>query len=95
MNNFRKHDTGKPRHELLPWDALDPVGHVLAFGAAKYDDDNWRQCTDPGRYIGAALRHIGAHQRGEIEDPESGLPHLAHAACSVLFALSIHGGGGQ
>lgn len=86
---FRKHDAGKVRYELLPWDALDLVGRVLTHGAEKYDDHNWRRCTDPGRFIGAALRHIGAHQRGEFDDPESKLPHLAHAACATLFALVI------
>ena len=39
--------------------------------------------------IGATIRHLTAWRSGERLDPESGLPHLAHAACSVLFMLAI------
>jgi hypothetical protein len=77
-----------PLH-LLPPRALEQVGRVLAFGAAKYGPDNWRR--PPGlarsRYYAATLRHLLAWWRGEDTDPESGLPHLAHAACSVLFLV--------
>lgn len=83
-----KHDSEKLRLDLLPWDALEPVARVLQFGAKKYDDDNWRKVPDQRRrYFAAALRHLSAWKRGEKIDPESGLPHLAHAACCVLFLI--------
>lgn len=86
---FVKHDEGKARLELLPPLALIEVAHVLAHGAAKYGADNWHKCEDTSRYIGAALRHILAHMRGETNDSETGRLHLAHAICGLLFVAEL------
>lgn len=85
-----KHDEGKPDMTLLTMlPALVAVVRVLEYGAQKYGRDNWQRVEDgERRYCAAALRHLLAHAYGERLDPESGLPHLAHAACSVLFALN-------
>lgn len=82
-----KHDQGKVRMDLLPPVALEQVAKVLTFGADKYDDHNWRKGFKYSRLIGAALRHIFSFSRGENLDPETGLPHLAHAACCILFLI--------
>ena len=37
----------------------------------------------------ACLRHINLHRRGEEVDPESGLPHLAHAVACLMFLLEV------
>lgn len=85
-----KADAGKPRWDLLPFAALDDVAKVLEYGARKYAPDNWRKVEGwRWRYLGAALRHLAAFGRGENLDPESQLPHLAHAACCVLFLLEL------
>ena len=85
-----KHDHGKRRWGLMPWAAAGAVVDVLGFGAKKYAPDNWRKVPDArGRYFDAALRHLIAWQQGERLDPESGLSHLAHAACCVLFLLEV------
>jgi len=82
----RKDDKGKPRPELIPPKALLEVAAVLAFGAEKYAADNWRKVPgSEGRYMGAALRHVLAHMSGEKADPETGLSHLSHAICCLLF----------
>lgn len=86
---FVKHDQQKNRLELLPFGALEEVGQVLTFGARKYKDHNWLHCPSRMRYAGAALRHIFAWVRGEDRDPESGLRHLAHATCCLLFLLTL------
>lgn len=83
-----KYDAGKPRMELLPFEALEAVARVMAFGAVKYGDHNWRGGMAWTRLLGAALRHLGAWARGEKADPESGESHLAHAACCILFLLT-------
>lgn len=80
-----KFDAGKPRMELLPMDALIGVAEVLTFGAKKYSDRNWEQGMDWGRFQGALLRHMAAFSQGEDNDPETGLPHLDHAACCILM----------
>ena len=56
------------------------------FGAAKYSEGNWKG-VEPVRYKDAAMRHLVAYMNGEKNDEESGLPHLAHLACCVLFLL--------
>lgn len=84
----RKQDGGKPRLDLLPPRAITEIGKVLEFGARKYAPDNWRKVEGwRWRYSGAALRHLFAWLGGEPNDPESGLHHLAHAGCCVLFLL--------
>lgn len=82
-----KYDSGKPRMELLPTIALEEVAKVLTFGANKYGAWNWAGGIVYSRLIGAALRHIFAWIRGENLDPESGLSHLAHAACCILMII--------
>lgn len=84
---FTKADDGKPPLAILfdTSKALGEVARVMAYGAAKYDRKNWAKCDDPERYISATLRHIAAYQGGEKIDPESGMSHLAHAVCSLLF----------
>lgn len=85
-----KGDAGKLRFDLLPVEGLSAVARVLEYGAKKYGEHNWRHVKRAqARYVAAALRHVFAHVGGEALDPESGEPHLAHAACSILFMLSM------
>jgi hypothetical protein len=84
-----KLDAGKPRTDLLPGDALLDVARVLEFGAKKYAARNWEMGMDWGRLLGAAFRHLWAWSLGEATDPESGLPHLAHASCCVLMLQAL------
>jgi hypothetical protein len=86
----RKFDAGKPDYTLLPWDSVEEIVKVLDFGAKKYARDNWRHVDNAeSRYLAAAFRHMAAHAKGEQNDPETGLPHLAHAGCCILFLLNI------
>lgn len=85
-----KHDTKKPRWTLVPWASVSAIVEVLEYGAQKYAPDNWRKVENGReRYANAALRHIMAWLGGERCDPESGLPHLAHAGCCILFLLDV------
>lgn len=50
--------------------------------------DNWKTVPDgKQRYLDAFLRHGMATASGEKLDPDSGLPHMAHAVCCGLFYL--------
>lgn len=89
-----KADGGKARMDLLPVKPLRAISEVLAFGANKYPDPiardyNWRRGFAFSRIYGAALRHLTAWWDGEDLDPETGLPHLSHAGCDILFLLEF------
>lgn len=61
------------------------VGNVLTYGASKYAANNWMRGMSWSVVFGAILRHLLAWFMGEDNDKESGLPHLHHAACSLMF----------
>jgi len=81
----RKDDQAKPRMDLVSSHALLGLGAVLHYGAEKYDAHNWRGGMEWSRLTGAAMRHLLAFQGGEDIDPESGLPHIDHALCCLMF----------
>lgn len=80
-----KYDENKPRIDLVDPSFLEGLGAVLGFGAEKYAAHNWRNGIDASRLIGAAYRHLGALNKGEDLDPESGLNHAYHLGCCVMF----------
>jgi len=83
-----KFDGDKPRLELLPWDAVEQVAWVLTYGAAKYTEGNWMKVENGlQRYLGSAMRHLSAHQQGEVMDDVT--PHVANAASCCLFILHL------
>lgn len=83
-----KFDTGKPRWDLVQLDCIEEIAKVLTFGAEKYDTNSWQAVEGgEGRYFAALLRHLTAYHHGEVIDHESGLTHLSHAACNIMFLL--------
>lgn len=97
-----KDDTGKIRYDLIPTALEEGVARVLTYGAFQrprengtkgYGKNNWQGVEDAkGRYFSAMRRHIAAYRRGERNDQESGLSHLAHAATNLAFLLSFEEG---
>lgn len=88
-----KLDKGKQRPSLI-FDsmsrALSGVVQVGTFGAAKYSDGGWLEVNNGiDRYRDAQLRHESAIARGELVDPESGLPHDFHRAWNVLAQVEL------
>jgi hypothetical protein len=82
----RKFDGGKLEYGLVPPLALKSLVEVLTFGAQKYERDNWQRVPDSKRrYFDALQRHVWAWKEGEKFDAESGLHHLAHAMCCLMF----------
>lgn len=87
-NVGRKYDQEKNRLDLVEPEFIESVGKVLTFGAQKYEPNNWQGVEDAeDRYYAAAMRHLMAYRRGEKVDSESGLSHLEHLACNVMFLL--------
>ena len=80
-----KYDGDKPTMELLAPEFLVGTATVLAYGKRKYAARNWEAGMRWGRPLGGLLRHITAWMTGEDIDPESGLHHLDHAACCLMF----------
>jgi len=87
---MQKNDSGKDRWDLLPWEEVREIVQVLTHGAQKYSPFGWREVPHGReRYFAALLRHLVAWWQGRDRDPESGLRHLAHAGCCLLFLMSL------
>lgn len=87
-NKGIKQDSKKLRWDLLPYKELGEIAGVLTHGANKYSDYGWQKLPNAKqRYFAAAIRHVTAWWQGEKNDQESGLSHLAHAGCCLLFLM--------
>lgn len=84
-----KNDAMKPRMSLIPQLAKLEVGKVMTYGAEKYSAFNWMDGFPYTIIADAIDRHYPAYLCGEDLDPESGIHHLAHLACSAMMALEI------
>lgn len=89
---------GQKGQKLARLGSLDPkalmeVAKVAGFGEQKYARLNYLKGYDWSLSYDACQRHLHAYWSGEDLDPESGLPHLAHAAwhCLAQLAFLIHG----
>ena len=92
MSNDPKENASQekcPLH-LIPPVFNREVAYVLALGAKKYGEWNWRE-TEGGVkasvYVGAIRRHLDAWWDSEFYDPESGRSHISHiaATCAILL----------
>lgn len=82
----RKDDAGKTRYDLVLPEFEEELAKVLTKGAEHYGANNWQEVEDAeNRYYSALRRHISAWRRGEKIDNDTGLGHLAHAACNLMF----------
>jgi hypothetical protein len=66
---------------------LEGHGYVQAaldYGDDKHGKGTW-QAVPLDKFLGALMRHLGAHLKGEKYDPESGLPHIAHAIANLVL----------
>ena len=73
---------------LIPPHAMEQTAWVHKLGADKYGPWNWRETgVCASTYVNAILRHLNAWRDGEDLDPESGISHLAHVACSANILM--------
>lgn len=79
----------KLRYDLLPTDATAELVKVLTYGSKKYAARNWERGQAWSVCYASCMRHLTAWHAGEDRDPESGLLHLAHAACNLFFLLAF------
>lgn len=73
---------------LIPSHAMKKIAWVHHFGANKYGTYNWRDTgVCASTYVNAIMRHLNAWRDGEDLDPESGISHIAHIACSCNILM--------
>jgi hypothetical protein len=84
----RKDDAGKPAHHLIAPEIQDALAQVLEFGARKYEPRNWEKGMAWSRPFAALMRHMWAWWGGERNDAETGMSHLWHAACCLMFLVA-------
>ncbi len=84
-----KFDQDKTDWAILPFTAIEEIIKVLKFGEGKYARGNFaiNGGLSHTRLINALIRHTISYARGEDNDPETGLSHIAHAGCCVVFLL--------
>jgi len=83
-----RYNGNKPDYSLIPLCTLEDEARVWEHGREKYAAWNWAKGMPWSAVFASLQRHMAAWQRGEANDPESGLPHLAHAMCNLrMLAL--------
>jgi hypothetical protein len=79
-----KYNKLKNRLSLVTPFGIWLVGEVGSIGEIKYDTHNNRKGIPVSELLDALDRHTKAFVMGEDLDPETGLPHMAHAAWNAL-----------
>jgi hypothetical protein len=69
------------RCDLVPPAAYLRVAAILAEGARKYGDENWRNISFRD-HINHALSHVAAYLAADRSDD-----HIGHAMCRMMFAF--------
>jgi len=66
--------------------AFESMAKVLEYGANKYELNNWRKgYTNKFSSIDSLYRHLREVIIGNDLDEESGLPHIGHIMCNIMF----------
>lgn len=84
-----KHDIGKPKMTLVPPRAMMLIAKAMTFGEIKYKSENYLEGDgfEWRRLMNSCMRHCYKWLIGIDNDEESGLPHIAHAACCLMMLL--------
>jgi hypothetical protein len=87
---------GSNKLPLHLWPETATLMGCLGFldGALKYGRSNFRAVgVKASIYYDAAKRHLNAWFEGEDLDPDSGLPHLAHALACIAILVDADAAG--
>jgi len=69
-----------------PWEAC---ARVFDYGLKKYAPWNWAKGMLWSVPLACAARHLLAMRRGEVDDPESKLPHEGHVLCNLVMLATF------
>jgi hypothetical protein len=89
----KKFDEGKPDLAFM-MDFPDLMIHfclALEEGKRKYGYKNYMKGLETRRVVAALLRHIQAHCRGEVRDPDTGITHLGYAVANLAMLSEMKG----
>lgn len=81
----QRFNAGKPQWNLVDLPSFEPMVRVLEYGAKKYAPHNWKKGLPITEIYDSLQRHLIAFMGGEDNDPESGLPHIGHIQCNIMF----------
>lgn len=84
-----RHNKGKVRWHLVPWDGMQAVADIFEKGAHLYSPRNWEKGLSYSEVFDSLQRHLLSWYRGEDRDPLSGMLHLAHATWNALALLTF------
>lgn len=86
-----KYDQDKLQYSLIPPYALEQIAKNLTVGLKKYKErNNWKKVEGAQqRYLDALYRHLEAHRRGELHDPDSSVPDMLHMAAVAVNAMFL------
>lgn len=83
----KKNDLEKVDLSLLPPHFQLYTSLAFQHGVEKYGRNNYLNGMQWSRLYSALQRHLLAFWCQEEKDPESGLPHLAHASASLAMLV--------
>jgi len=84
-----RYNKGKLSWSLVDFESFEDMVRVLEIGAKKYSDNNWKKGFPLSEVMESLLRHAFAIMKGEMNDLESGLSHIAHIQSNAMFAAYI------
>jgi hypothetical protein len=87
MSEALRFNEGKPSlsYILQFVNPMRAIARIMEFGAAKYEDGNWRKGGKPDKeYLDSMMRHLTYWLHGEVYDDDSGCSHLGHAIWNLL-----------
>jgi hypothetical protein len=91
-----KDTIGSDKIPLHLWPETATIMGCIALldGALKYGRSNWRVAgVRSSIYVDAAKRHLNKWFEGEESDPDSGVPHLAHALACIAIIVDAKAAG--
>lgn len=84
VKEVAKNGIPKTMYQLYDPEFYEGTCKVLTLGAIKYEKDNWQK-VDKEEYERAVESHFQEYKKGNKIDPETGLSHLYHCACNLMF----------
>lgn len=80
----------QPSYDLIPFQEFTDAYQAAAeHGAKKYAAWNWAKGLPLSQILSSLLRHSFKRLRGEIIDPDSGIPHSCHIVWNAV-TLAYH-----